>query len=154
MLDGATRRLLANSDALRRDDRRTSGGREPKSDTGRERKSDTGGRRADAGAQTPDTDRRKADAGRQTPDTRGTQPPTRATNPGAQAPRTDAQDDATRTQGSDDDESTGLNIPLLLLAAGVAILAGALLARVGSSGPGTSVPVANGSKAGRPVARL
>jgi peptidoglycan hydrolase-like protein with peptidoglycan-binding domain len=115
VLDGDTRRLLANADSALRDDRQPSGGQD--------RKPDTGG---------------------QKPDTGGRKSPARADDPGARAPRTPAQDDETRTRGADDDPSTGLNIPLLLLAAVIAALAGALLTRVGSTTPGKSVPVAKG----------
>ena len=142
VLDGATRRLLANAGSVLRDDRRPSGGQGRKTDTGgQDRKADTVGqdRKSDTGGQD-----RKADTGGQKPDTDGRKSPAGADDPGAQAPRADAQDEATRTRGSDDDGATGLNIPLLLLAAAVAALAGALLARVGSTASATSVPVAKG----------
>jgi peptidoglycan hydrolase-like protein with peptidoglycan-binding domain/DNA invertase Pin-like site-specific DNA recombinase len=50
----------------------------------------------------------------------------------------------TQQTGSDDSDSTNLNILLLIAAALLAALAGALLARVGSTAAGTSVPLAHG----------
>jgi DNA invertase Pin-like site-specific DNA recombinase/peptidoglycan hydrolase-like protein with peptidoglycan-binding domain len=60
------------------------------------------------------------------------------------ARRTDGRDAATRPRSVDDGESTNLDILLLLVAAGLAALAGALLARMGLMGAGTSVPLAQG----------
>ena len=67
-------------------------------------------------------------------------PPARPDNPR----RTDGRGAATRPRRLDDRESTNLNILLLLVAAGLAALAGALLARMGSMGAGRSVPLAHG----------
>ena len=126
VLDDATGRLLANGDAIVGDDRRPSGRRDREPDAGaRQRTPDTGGQQKE-------------------PDTGGRQAPAGADDPGVQAPSADAQDDATRPREADGDESTGLSIPLLLLAAGLAALAGALLARLGSTAPETSVPLARG----------
>jgi DNA invertase Pin-like site-specific DNA recombinase/peptidoglycan hydrolase-like protein with peptidoglycan-binding domain len=117
VLDDATRRLLANAEAILRDHREPSGRRD--------REPDTGGQQ-------------------ETPDTGGQDAPASADDPGGQSPVADAQNNATRTREAGGDESTGLSIPLLLLAAGLAALAGALLVRVGSTAPDTSVPLAEG----------
>jgi peptidoglycan hydrolase-like protein with peptidoglycan-binding domain/DNA invertase Pin-like site-specific DNA recombinase len=58
--------------------------------------------------------------------------------------RTSERERATRSVDSDNSESTNLSIPLLVLAVALAAVAGALLGRVGSSAPGTSVPLAHG----------
>jgi peptidoglycan hydrolase-like protein with peptidoglycan-binding domain/DNA invertase Pin-like site-specific DNA recombinase len=63
------------------------------------------------------------------------------------ARRTDGRDAATRPRSVDDGESTNLDILLLLVAAGLAALAGALLARMGLMGAGTSAPLAQGTVA-------
>ena len=60
------------------------------------------------------------------------------------AGQTPAPEEATRPGGWETPESTNLNIPLLLVVAALAALAGALLARLGSTTPGTSVPLAQG----------
>jgi DNA invertase Pin-like site-specific DNA recombinase/peptidoglycan hydrolase-like protein with peptidoglycan-binding domain len=117
VLDDASRRLLANADAILRDDRAPSGRRD--------RNPDTGGQR-------------------ETPDTGGHDAPAGADDTGGQAPVADARDNATRTREAGGDESTGLSIPLLLLAAALAALAGVLLARVASTAPDTSAPLAKG----------
>jgi DNA invertase Pin-like site-specific DNA recombinase/peptidoglycan hydrolase-like protein with peptidoglycan-binding domain len=70
-------------------------------------------------------------------------PGTRTNRARPTPPRTSERETATRPR-SDASESTDLNIPLLILAALVAGLAGALLGRVGSTTPGTSVPLAHG----------
>jgi DNA invertase Pin-like site-specific DNA recombinase/peptidoglycan hydrolase-like protein with peptidoglycan-binding domain len=54
------------------------------------------------------------------------------------------QDRTTRQAGSDDSGSTSLSIALLIAAAALAALAGALLGRLGSTRSGTSVPLAHG----------
>ena len=63
---------------------------------------------------------------------------------GTQPPRTPQRESATRSDGSDNPGSTNLNIPLLVLAAAIAALAGTLLGRLGSPTRGTSVPLAHG----------
>jgi DNA invertase Pin-like site-specific DNA recombinase/peptidoglycan hydrolase-like protein with peptidoglycan-binding domain len=82
---------------------------------------------------------------------RGREPKTTAGNrtadsgrAGATPPRTPATEDSTRPVGSGSPESTDLSIPLLIVAAALAALSGALLGRVGSAAPGTSVPLAHG----------
>jgi DNA invertase Pin-like site-specific DNA recombinase/peptidoglycan hydrolase-like protein with peptidoglycan-binding domain len=135
VLDDATGRLLANADAILRDDRQPSDRRDRKPDTGgRQETPQTGGQQG-----TPDTGRQQ-----ETPDTGGQNAPASADDRGRESPRADAQDNATRTPAAGGDESTGLSIPLLLLAAGLAALAGALLTRVASAAPDTSVPLAKG----------
>jgi peptidoglycan hydrolase-like protein with peptidoglycan-binding domain/DNA invertase Pin-like site-specific DNA recombinase len=66
----------------------------------------------------------------------------RTNKAGLTAPPT--REGATRPAGSDDSGSTTLNLPLLIAAAVLAALAGALLGRLGSMGTGTSVPLAKG----------
>jgi peptidoglycan hydrolase-like protein with peptidoglycan-binding domain/DNA invertase Pin-like site-specific DNA recombinase len=73
------------------------------------------------------------------PNTGAGKPSARPDNPR----RTDGRGAATRPRRLDDGESTNLNI-LLLVAAGLAALAGALLARMGLMGAGRSVPLAHG----------
>jgi DNA invertase Pin-like site-specific DNA recombinase len=77
---------------------------------------------------------------------RNARPPAPATRPDQASPtpqRTSDRETATRP-GSDDPESTDLNILFLIVAAALAGLAGALLGRLGSTTPGTSVPLARG----------
>ena len=57
---------------------------------------------------------------------------------------TQTREEPTQQTGSDDSDSTNLNILLLIGAVALAALAGALLARVGSTPTGTSVPLAHG----------
>ncbi|HEY6775935.1 MAG TPA: peptidoglycan-binding protein [Thermoleophilaceae bacterium] len=70
-------------------------------------------------------------------------PAARTNNARPTPPRTSQRDTATRPE-SDARDSTNLNIPLLILAAVLAGLAGALLGRLGTTTPGTSVPLAHG----------
>jgi peptidoglycan hydrolase-like protein with peptidoglycan-binding domain/DNA invertase Pin-like site-specific DNA recombinase len=82
-------------------------------------------------------------------DTRGRQPNAgspkqagRNDNAGVQPPP--KQERVTRPAEPDDPESTDLSIMLLIAAAGLAVLAGGLLGRLGSTSSGTSVPLAHG----------
>jgi peptidoglycan hydrolase-like protein with peptidoglycan-binding domain/DNA invertase Pin-like site-specific DNA recombinase len=74
-------------------------------------------------------------------DPQGQSGPPRST--GGQS-RTSERERGTRSVDSDNSESTNLSIPLLVLAVALAAVAGALLGRVGSSAPGTSLPLAQG----------
>jgi DNA invertase Pin-like site-specific DNA recombinase len=136
VVDADTRRLLDNAESILRDARRgpDAAGREP---SGRREKPSA--RRDTAGPQPqrePDrTERRDQASLPEARERRDT-----VSRPDA----SDELDRATRPAGSNDGKSTSLSIPLLLVAAALAALAGALLARVGSTGAGTSVPVAHG----------
>ena len=73
-------------------------------------------------------------------------PPKPAARPknARRSPQKPSQRESATRPGSDTSDSTSLNIPLLIVAAALAGLAGALLGRLGSPTPGTSVPLAHG----------
>jgi peptidoglycan hydrolase-like protein with peptidoglycan-binding domain/DNA invertase Pin-like site-specific DNA recombinase len=89
-------------------------------------------------------DRPRSDGRGREPNAGPPERPSGADNAGVQPPRTSERERATRPVGSDNPESTNLDIPLLIVAVALAALAGALLGRLGSTTPGTSVPLAHG----------
>jgi peptidoglycan hydrolase-like protein with peptidoglycan-binding domain/DNA invertase Pin-like site-specific DNA recombinase len=119
VVDAGTRRLLADADRILRTNRSGSGGQGPTRGQSR------------AGGQSPGRDRAAQRSRPASPDAPRTQP-RRTPEPQPEA------------RAQDDGDSTGVSIPLLLAAAALAGIAGALLARVRSTVPGTSVPLANG----------
>ena len=72
------------------------------------------------------------------------QQPASPDNPRTQPRQTPERQEQARPRAEDGGDSTEVSIPLLLAAAALAGVAGALLARVGSTGAGTSVPLAHG----------
>jgi peptidoglycan hydrolase-like protein with peptidoglycan-binding domain/DNA invertase Pin-like site-specific DNA recombinase len=98
----------------------------------------------------PRTRRLVANAGRIVQDKRqsgranGSSPTSPTTNKPNQTPSRTSERQTVSRPESDDSGSSGLDIPLLIAAAALAGLAGALLGRLGSPSPGTSVPLAHG----------
>src|ERR671925_453573 len=89
------------------------------------------------------TRRLLANAGRILRNAGPPKPAARPNNAGRSPQKPSQRESATRP-GADASDSTSLNIPLLIVAAALAGLAGALLGRLGSPTPGTSVPLAHG----------
>jgi peptidoglycan hydrolase-like protein with peptidoglycan-binding domain len=88
--------------------------------------------------------RRRSDVQGREPNAAQRKPQARADDPRGQPRRIPQPHQADRPRGNDGGGSTNLSVPLLLVAAALAGLAGALLGRVRATVPGTSVPLAHG----------